>query len=108
MRATAWKLARESNEVKDRELCAFAGRILAVMGPLLRQSISFTDHLSPESAIQLTSPASQNLPPSAKGFEQCCIQILYQLSAYLLDEDEETISVAQHTLRQVNCAVLGP
>ena len=111
MEEAAWQLARDSRELADPELTAFAGQVLALIGPLPPNALAF-------SALHLDTLPDQKAPQKAGGsghrgkaaaaMDSMLVQALHLLSAFTVDEDVQTISIAQSTLRQVGPLTISP
>ena len=89
----------------DKLLTAFAGRCLALLGPLPPEKIAFSSQL-------LTLESQQSLDNSHRiGIAADSIavlkQVLQQLAVHVIDNDCTTVAAAQSTLRQVRSRALS-
>ena len=107
MEEAAWQLARDSRELADPELTAFAGQVLALIGPLPPNTLAFSA-LQPDQRAPQKAGGSGHRGKAADAMDSMLVQVLHLLSAFTVDEDVQTIGIAQSTLRQVGLPTLSP
>ena len=99
LEAAAWRLVRESRDVKDDLLTVFAGRSLALIGVLGQGQIAFTE---PAPVNEATAPSADAVKGGVSSDTLFMLKhLLHQLAVYAVDEDAEIVAAAQSTLRQV-------
>lgn len=81
-------------------LTAFAGRCLALIGPLAPEKIAFNYKLHVQES-QLPSETSIRTGIVAET-SSVVKQVLQQLTLHVIDEDPYIVNAAQSTLRQVS------
>ena len=108
MESATWQLAREVHDTADPELLDFIGQLLALLGPLPPSATANTalSAAQKETRKSLVSSGGQALV----ALDEMLIQAMQQLAAFLVDEDAQTVALAQSTLRQVceDLAVQNP
>lgn len=115
----AWRLAWLSSELGDDTMAAFAGELIARVGPLDPATIAFSAPKSASDALPLPAADAAAAPRAAAGRPSAAavgrlgsggegnapapmlLLALRQLADLLVDGDVSVISTAQFTLRQL-------
>lgn len=100
LQSAAWTLVRESREVTEGELTAFAGRCLALLGPVGPDRIAFDSQTA--SRVSPSTDSGSSLKGSIAAQSMAMMnELLQHLAVYAVDDSPQIVAIAQATLRQV-------